>query len=960
MTSSYGNVIGTPEDEIPDISDTNYLKTGADLTSAVNEQIDDNIKDTKEFFDDMMEIEKNRHEVWDKRLRYIKEIVGDIGTIKQTLEADDLEKSLNDYKKKKSRKLRNDIVNHSDNEQTFTALHLSKIIEDEEDPRRPEIIAILDQLNYDVNPDGDLKTFFAPYTNKELIGSIYSTTLNSLGHNSLIDPIEGRNYRDWTDSAIRAKIHTEAIKAGFDITSPKYEKWLLKLVQPVIDLQREKYQVALDSRIQTNLNNAQKEGINERIRLSALSINISEENGQDLTTFNDPKFSLIKAISVAPSLGFNGDMSKATDYYFDQVKTLLDGNEISIADGEAVLNKLPFYHHGTKKTYANYNEYAESLDPTDKHYFKVHNRIKLIEDAIEDKYALQKTEDGKVHAKLQRPYEKKVDELYARAARQNRKVRPEEVFKIIQEYYGDENLWVAGHSIKGIKPQFLTDLETQADYLGDKNVDVILKNKNLINSFEPAITREIALHKKKAINELDANDMFLASIIKDELIQSLIAGDDPSGLSDLDIFLNSNNNPKLFVQNKLDEIIGRLKDGEFEADLATKGTRLAYAKEGLKELHLKSKGSTFDAPEIYEAEEPFIEKTIDHIKSGGRLYPEMIKWWGEFNIKDEDGTRMKPRELMYRRLTALGVFKEEKGKGFYIDPKRKFLTKDEIKYEDTNGLIGSLNLMTKKSAINDETNAKNFLDMWEYEGSKEGATDSKYTGTGYNFFKRNSSTWDTGLENAGYAFQAWMGRTLGGGDGATQLTKLTVFDPNDKELDPVLPGNPAFQPTSIFGLARLYPDARFGRYGMKGSQLTELFETDAFKKYFEKNPATAFDDNFQDFLAFEWVRHQLNTKNSIRGMKIVDGKLSITDLTVFSEAEVEAMKDIFPRLADYKFSHLNMLAKPIADIILTELEKAQKLDEEEGGDKNVKAYQKEQRGKKVREFFSPLNPMQQF
>ena len=147
---------------------------------------------------------------------------------------------------------------------------------------------------------------------------------------------------------------------------------------------------------------------------------------------------------------------------------------------------------------------------------------------------------------------------------------------------------------------------------------------------------------------------------------------------------------------------------------------------------------------------------------------------------------------------------------------------------------------------------------------------------------------------------------------------------------------------------------------MKGSQLTELFETDAFKKYFEKNPATAFDDNFQDFLAFEWVRHQLNTKNSIRGMKIVDGKLSITDLTVFSEAEVEAMKEIFPRLADYKFSHLNMLAKPIADIILTELEKAQKLDEEEGGDKNVKAYQKEQRGKKVREFFSPLNPMQQF
>ena len=959
MTSSYGSIIGTPEDEIPDISDTNYMKTEANMEAAVNENVDDNIKDTKEFYDGMIEIEKNRQDILNKRLRSIKEITGYIDDITTILTADDLEKSLNEYKKKKSRALRNEIVNHSDNEQTYSALHLSKIIKDEEDPRRPEIQDVLNQLNYDVDPDGDIKTFFAKYTDKALIGSIYSTSLNSLGHGSLTNAEDGANYRDWTDTAIRVKIHTEAIKAGFDINSPKYEKWLLKLVQPVIDSQRDKYQVALDSQIQTNINAAQKESIDDKIRISALSINISKENGQDLTTFNDPKFSLIKAISVAPSLGFNGDMGKATDYYFDQIKTLLDGNEISIADGEAILNKLPFYHHGTKKTYSSYREYAESLDPTDKHYFKVHNRIKLIDDAIESKYALQATDEGKAHAKLQRPYKKKVDDLYALAARQNRKVRPEEVFKLIQEYYGDENLYVAGHSIKGIKPKWLTDLETQADYLGDKNVDVILKNKNLINSFEPAITREIALYKKKAVNQLDANDMFLASILKDELTASLIAGDDPSGLSDFDIFLNSNNNSKLFVQNKLNEIVERLKDGEFDADLATKGTRLAYAKEDLKELHLKSKGSTFDSPEIYEAEKPFIEKTILHIKSGGRLYPEMIKWWGEFNIKDEDGTRMKPRELMYKRLTALGVFKEEKGKGFYIDPKRKFLTKDEIKYEDTNGLIGSFNLMTKESSINGETNAKNFLDMWEYEESKEGATDSQYTGTGYNFFKRNSKTWDTGIENFGYGLQTKILKGLGL-DGEPQLTKLSVYDPNDAKLKSILPGNPAAPPRSIWGMAKLYPEARFGRYGIKGSQLTELFETDAFKKYLEKNPATAFDDNFQDFLAFEWVRYQLNTKNSIRGMKIVDGKLSITDLTVFSEAEVEAMKEIFPRLADYKFSHLNMLSKPIADIILTKLEQAQKLDEEEGGDKNVKAYRKEQRGKKVREFFSPINPMQQF
>ena len=64
MTSSFdnfGNVVGTPRDKLPDISDTNYLRTEADLTEAVNKQIDENIKDTKEFYDDMMKIEENRY-----------------------------------------------------------------------------------------------------------------------------------------------------------------------------------------------------------------------------------------------------------------------------------------------------------------------------------------------------------------------------------------------------------------------------------------------------------------------------------------------------------------------------------------------------------------------------------------------------------------------------------------------------------------------------------------------------------------------------------------------------------------------------------------------------------------------------------------------------------------------------------------------------------------------------------
>ena len=58
MTSSFGNLVGTERDALPNISNTNYTNTEPDLTDAVNTQIDANIQDTKEFYDQMAEIQK--------------------------------------------------------------------------------------------------------------------------------------------------------------------------------------------------------------------------------------------------------------------------------------------------------------------------------------------------------------------------------------------------------------------------------------------------------------------------------------------------------------------------------------------------------------------------------------------------------------------------------------------------------------------------------------------------------------------------------------------------------------------------------------------------------------------------------------------------------------------------------------------------------------------------------------
>ena len=939
MTSSYGNVIGTPQDEIPDISDTNYLATEADMTAAVNEQIDENIKDTKEFYNDMMKIEENRYKTRDRRLEAIYNITGKLAELYPT-EAERLEKKLNDYKLSQDRKNRNELVNRTDNETSYNGLKLAEFIGNNEDTRIPEVQEILTQLNFDLDEDVDLKTFFAKYNDEEFIGSIYSSALQQLGHDQLTNVADGVEMRKFVQQLIRNKIHIEALKKGFNLESGRYEKNLLKIVQPSIDNIARRYGYALTTQINTNLKAEQKEILDDKIRVSATSINISPENGQDRTTFTDTKFGIIKQISVAPTYGFNGDMSKANDYYFDKIAELLDNNKITVAQANAVLEDLPYSDAATKTDFANIRDYMASLNPESEFFLKVSNRVKAVDDAIERKFETQNTEEGKIHKKLQRPYEKEVKSLYELAAKNNRKVNAAEAFKIIQGYYGDPNLWVPNHPIKGIKPKFITDLETSIDYLGNKDVDVQLKNAALVNGFDGAILKEVAIYKKKKVGGLDAKDYFLATTLKDELKASLIRSEDPGGKSDFEIHVDNGNDPKLFVQTKLEEIIAKLNNGDYDATLVVNSSKLAYQKQDLIKLHKDSQGSTVDSNTVYDGEAPWLEKSLLYVRSGGELHKEVIQWWSEFKVKDKDGSLMRPRELMFRRLNALGVFEDDPQKGFYVDPRREFMTSDEMKFEDTNGLVGTMNLMTKNSSIDGEPMGAKILQAFAYKTAEEGRAGL----TEYNYVDYgNNSKFDNFMDNLAAKIAPALGINE---DMRITIQDLRLYRPTVTTFGGLERPN---LNTDLYHIAQQNPDAKFGRYGITGKQIVELFDQPVFKKFLEDNPALQFDANFQDFLAFESIRFQLNQRNSIRGMKIEEGQLSVTDLTMFSETEIEAMKEIFPRLANYKFSQLNMLSKPVADLILTELEKAQKKDKEEGGNKNVKAFKKQQRKEKADE-----------
>ena len=69
MTSSFGNVVGTPRDKLPDLGSTNYDRTAPDMTGVVNKEIDRSIADTKDFFNDMIKLAELRYKNRDDNLK---------------------------------------------------------------------------------------------------------------------------------------------------------------------------------------------------------------------------------------------------------------------------------------------------------------------------------------------------------------------------------------------------------------------------------------------------------------------------------------------------------------------------------------------------------------------------------------------------------------------------------------------------------------------------------------------------------------------------------------------------------------------------------------------------------------------------------------------------------------------------------------------------------------------------
>ena len=351
MTSSFdnfGNVVGTPRDKLPDISDTNYLRTEADLTEAVNKEIDENIKDTKEFYDDMMKIEENRYKARDKRLEYIFQITGKIGELAAAIKANNATERENDARLSTDRSDRNELINLGENAHTYTNVLLNQEIENEENPARAEIQEILANLADKLNPDVDQQTFLNGY-DKETLGATFRSAYDALKVDQSTNQLDGSDQIKFIKRLISNKIHVDAINRGFDIDSGRYEKNYLNIVLDKLDKLEEQHSWMLSDSISKNRKAYRKEQFDNKILDSARNISKLPKNGQDLTTFSDTKAGLIKQLSFEYFSKEDQPMSKAMDLYFDVVSKAVENGGLSVDQGNDILNNLPYVDSSSDK-----------------------------------------------------------------------------------------------------------------------------------------------------------------------------------------------------------------------------------------------------------------------------------------------------------------------------------------------------------------------------------------------------------------------------------------------------------------------------------------------------------------------------------------------------------------------------------------------------------------------------------
>ena len=657
MTSSFQNVVGTPRDQVPDISNTNYLNTEADMTESVNKQIDDNIKDTKQFFDQMVELEELAASKFDKRLNAIESIIGSVNQIRkksQAAEAEELSKTLTDQIFEKFGAA-NDEFNNARNEYQLSEAKAKGGIYFDDIGERQKL-ELVQGIVSEEELDGPIRQNLKYYLERK---AALTDTINS---NGTLDSTTEVEFMDNAQKALFSFVRTVAFNElanGRDPTNPRFMRLFVKdVAKPLFDdieVQRRGWSANLREKVLTE----QEKILDNRIIESVKGANILTTEG----TRSDSTFYADKGVihQIAEEK-FQGDRQKATDYTYDRIAQLVKDGEILPMEAREIYQNLEYYDQNGNK-YDNYETYLEQQTEGTAFAARVQGRINRLSKAITE---VEKDAVNNQDAQNIIESNNFVNKNVIPLIQENKKrgiigLEDSQVGGLINDFM-QQPFYIPGQT--EIPKVLLSGLkETHTGGSRDKNVLVADKYASKHAETDKLIETIVADEEELQgdTSKFSRTDKRVVELMQADFREKFIG---PDG-QNLDLFEVAEGRGTQTYEQYRDTILDGLQKN-YEKYVKKAKDRVKLTDAGVGDVIALRKQLNTN-PELFKKKEAFktepVDKLFDYVDSGGARHPELEQYYKALRVRvpnDEGGfTLLSGKAAIYDRAETLGLYDPE-------------------------------------------------------------------------------------------------------------------------------------------------------------------------------------------------------------------------------------------------------------------------------------------------------------
>ena len=833
MTSSFGTVVGTPRDDLPDISDTNYEATSPNLATSLNKEIDrvtDDARVQSQYLQKILEAQKSPLDRLKQLADFSKTAVEFADVLQKTAQVrqlnadavDELDEAKSGLQKRKENALLNAEA-QSDGDLLA-----------EKDPIATDLFLASSEV--DEGEKGNLRKIGREYLPKVFAGAGNWRTDN--GFDGTITKLEGINIYDQSEELLGVSILYQYEKAGVNINSAAFRKEWTQKIYPEIVKEKDSAILKLETRLRYNQEKILTKKTSNDITLGIEASKDKTVNGVLVEgTPYDTRDTInrIKTRYNFPNT-VEGD-KQALIHFFKTVQDSVKNKDgkFSADDLEYLENEALFFDKGQNKLVV--FDDLKIGDGSLQENIKVDNADAL-KNARPDIQALDKARYDNFITQHYNPMykEAKIDEGGTFSAEQSTKLRtawetdggnpasfPVELLNVESRNYtsnafGEQQFGKSNSTtLPGISDPLIiravTDLEN--GYLKALNADV--------PQGEPTLR----------IKDLDAVQRDILDRAKGELIESLREEKAITGS-----FTSTT------VKDRVAAELDNIADGAYDPkDYGTQNARIenfeAYGNKVAQDR------SILDGEEyigIYEkgALGEGLYAMINNLR--------LPQYW--INVAKQTGDD--PTALLMRRLIATKGYNEET-KQFLLDKSHYKLTKEERELVDRNPSINkSIALFyTKKTKGQVADLMDSVRPVIMVDGKPQKVGDDHY-------LRDNGQRVFTGNNGTSMSINRFIN-----GKGFYQI----------------------------------------GRYGFSQQDLKDI------KAYaLSKGPENAlidfdgeFTENIQTQAAAILWKLRIEQKNGTRGFDTGDAQTGTHKMPNFSEADIELLNEIFPKLKDADF-----------------------------------------------------------